>query len=246
MSIQTAANNREELLQALHGNLTKEELDEAGLDHCVPVLAHNKCGSVTLLPPKTQGRLVGLLRRSRAMKFSGGYLTYPHVVAVVIPHVYDREAGEVTLWMCDNLYTVPKPICGRVVVPLNKGKQFVLLRPNYSIPLSDGIKGVARAFSVVYEQNGINCSPDMSPFSLFLTWEQEIGQQAHNYLPADPVVIPIQRQALRSLLATPRLLDQVTARTQSNRYAAPALPGAFCPECGRAGEHAASCLQAFT
>nr|UVK78468.1 MAG: cell-to-cell movement protein [Picris umbravirus 1] len=242
MSIrQRKANSREELLQALGSDL-RQELDASGMGTIIPVHVDAKVMCVPLLPPRAHRTLRDKLLMRRATGKTGGLLFIPQLVVVFVPHVPDDCPGTVNLWVHDPILPNGNAVCGRASLPLNKGQQFVLFQPHYSIPLSDMVSGRERCFSIVCEQCGTATLNGGSAFSLFLLWEPEVSHRAHNYLPQLPMIKPVQRLALADLLRNrPQLKEQALLGTTSQRYAALASSIETCTSCGATCTSQAKC-----
>ncbi|AMR60142.1 putative movement protein [Ixeridium yellow mottle virus 2] len=231
---QIRANSREELLQTLGGDL-RQELDDSGMGTIIPVHVNAKAMCVPLLPPRAHRTMRDKLLMRKATRNTGGLLFIPQLVVVFVPHVPDDCPGTVSLWITDPILPNGNDVCGRASLPLNRGQQFVLFRPHYSIPLSDMVSGRERCFNIVCEQLGTATLNGGSAFSLFLLWEPEVSHRAHNYLPQLPIVRPVQRLALSDLLKNqPQLKEQALLGTTSQRYAALAPGITTCISCGTA------------
>lgn len=215
------APDRDELLNALHGEVTVKELEECNLGVLTPVRASDRITFTPLLPPRTHSRVAGILRKFRPTRNTGGLLFIERVVAVFTPHVPDNVLGEVELWVHDTLLPNLQEVTNRVRVRLNDGPKLIAFYPPYSIPLSDTSLGLPRSFSVVSELHEMQFVPGGSPFSLYLLWSPRIEGVSHNYLPRPPQILPVCRTMVRDALQETAMQQSYLAGAMSNRYATP-------------------------
>nr|WAK75544.1 cell-to-cell movement protein [White snakeroot virus A] len=235
----TRADSSRELLDILAGT-THKELVESGLGVITPVRADAKVVSVALFPPRSRHKWLSLSSQHVTSRKTGGLLFVPRLVVVFVPHVPDDVPGEVEMWIHDNILPNNNAVCGRVRFPLNNGQRLVGFYPHYSIPLKDMVGSRPRSFSVVCEQHGTESLQGGSPFSLFLLWEPQISNRAHNYQTLPPTVTAVSRPNIRRMLESRQSQEQYLLQTTTTEFAAPAITG-MCTRCGSTLNAAGSC-----
>nr|AIY28444.1 hypothetical protein [Tobacco bushy top virus] len=213
------ADTKEELLNALYGEVTLRELEESNLGVLTPHRTENKVVMTPLLPPRSQGRIASVLKRFRPTKHTGGLLFIEKIVVVFTPHIPDDAGGEVEIWVHDNMLPHLNSVGPRVRFPMSGGPRLIAFYPPYSIPLSCQVRGAPRSYFIVSEYSGVNFVAGASPFSLYIMWEPKIECVAHNYLMRPPKAMPICRHLVKDSLSSLTLTQGALKSAMSNRYA---------------------------
>lgn len=213
------AESKEELITALYGEITVKELEETNLGILTPHRAERKLVATPLLPPKTQGRIAGVLKRFRTTRHTGGLLFIEKIVVVFTPHVPDDVVGEVQIWVHDNMLPNLNSVGDRLSFPLNGGPRLIAFYPPYSIPLSCKVGDTPRCLYIVSEYSGVNFASGASPFSLYIMWQPKIDAVSHNYLPRQPMNLPICRHQVKNSLASITHQKSAISGAISMRYA---------------------------
>nr|BBM89990.1 cell-to-cell movement protein [Ethiopian tobacco bushy top virus] len=217
-SLVAKAATQGELLEALYGEVTIKELQETDLGVLTPHRGDQKVVFTPLLPPRTQSRMAGVLRKFRPTRNTGGLLFVEKVVVVFTPHVPDDAPGEVEVWIHDSLLPNLNSIGQRLRFPLNGGPRLMAFYPPYSIPLADKSKEMPRCFAIVSELLSGNYVNGGSPFSLHIMWQPQIESVAHNYLARAPQVQRICRGMVRDALASLTSRRSYIAGAMSQRF----------------------------
>ncbi|AEJ80235.2 putative cell-to-cell movement protein [Opium poppy mosaic virus] len=210
---------KEELLNALYGEVTVKELEETDLGILTPHRAERKLVATPLLPPRTQGRIAAVLKKLRTTRNTGGLLFLEKIVVVFTPHVPDDVVGEVTIWVHDNMLPHLNSVGERVCFPLNAGPRLMAFYPPYSIPLSCRVGEIPRCLYIVSEYSGVNFASGASPFSLYIMWQPKIEATAHNYLPRSPLNLPICRHQVKNSLQSMAAQKSAISGAISTRFA---------------------------
>ncbi|AAG02573.1 cell-to-cell movement protein [Tobacco mottle virus] len=218
------ADCKQELLDALYGEVTTKELQESNLGVLTPVRGSARVTLTPLLPPDTQSRLSKVLRKYRPTRHTGGMLFIERVVIVLTPHVPDDYPGAVEVYIHDNLLPNLNSMGERVRVELNGGPKLMAFYPHYSIPLSDMVGIRPRSFCVVSSlvESTLGTS-GASLFSMYLMWHPNVESRSHNYLPQSPRLHPVCRHRVQQTL---HLLDhrqKYLSGAMSNRFALPVM-----------------------
>nr|AUG31439.1 hypothetical protein [Groundnut rosette virus] len=218
-SLVAKAATQGELLEALYGEVTVQELQETNLGVLTPHRGDQRVVFTPLLPPKTQTRISGVLRRLRPTKNTGGLLYLEKVVVVFTPHVPDDAPGEVEVWIHDSLLPNLNSVGPRLRFPLNGGPRLMAFYPPYSIPLMDKSREMPRCFAIVSELLSASYVGGGSPFSLLIMWQPQVESLAHNYLLRPPKMQKICRGMVKDALGNLTSRKSYIAGAVSQRFA---------------------------
>lgn len=177
------ADSMDSLIELTSGRDAQALKTKLGFKCMTTAQAGSGATRIRLMHEETSNMLVRFVNR---MKSAGShcqlYKNFSDIVVVGVPHIEANASGSVTVSLSDTakLDGSPLPDQSRTV-PLGRGPFYVVLYPNYSIPVGDkerGTDNMHRIFTIDVVIDGVtNLTDKASALSIYPCWDQKISSK---------------------------------------------------------------------